>query len=163
MNYYTFLAYNRDIHKSLRQTLAITAIKLQQSGYIFRSGAKIGSEKYFELAIYSNSHKEMCTFNDLNDKAFNIARLFYSDFDKLHKSKQKRLARIVTVILGKDLNNPLKFLITFTKNGYSTNEIAFAITLAKAYNIHICDMFYSDIRNRIDVFINSSIKSDINI
>lgn len=133
---------------------------LIDKGYGLRSGAADGADSYFESAYNElNGNKEIYIpwrgFNKSSSDLYNqpskaseIARKFHVKYDDLSDGAKKLMARNVQQILGKDLDNPVDFVLCWTKDGCEslktrtreTGGTGLAISLASYLHIPVINM-----------------------
>jgi len=161
MKYYYSTGNRRDVPKSIHQLFSIVAVKLQQKGYMYRYGGISGIEKFFAGNAISN--KELVNIKQITQEHLNIASLFYPEMDKLSKTRQKQLGKIVNILLGNDCNTPISFLITHTKNGVGLGDTYFAINVAKGHGIPIFDCYYNDVLQRLRKMVDVKVELSNNL
>jgi hypothetical protein len=131
---------------------------LNKKGYVLRSGGAKGSDSYFEL---SSTRKEIflpfkdfngnnSEFYDIEPIYFDIARIYFKNFDNESFEEQCFIARDVQQVI----NNGVKsnFVICWTRNGAIDSSFSrkrsggtwYAIALASFLNIPVFNLnFYS--------------------
>ena len=125
---------------------------LSLKGYTLRSGAADGCDTAFEKGCdlvkgkkeiyipwknFNNSDSELIV---KNKKAFEIAAKYHPNYEKLSLGVKKLQARYSHQILGLTLDNPVKFVICYTKNGLEIGGTSQALRIAKDYNIPIFNL-----------------------
>lgn len=121
-------------------------------GYNLRSGHAPGSDFVFELGCDEvNGSKEIFLpwigFNGSDstlivnkELAFKLAEKYHKFWNSLRHPTKLLMARNGHQVLGKELNDPVKFVVCWTKNGSGEGGTGQAIRIALDYNIPIFDM-----------------------
>ena len=119
---------------------------LSAKNIILRSGGAIGADKAFEKGAGEN--KEIYYAKDATKESTKIAKQFHPCWDKLSQYAKKLHSRNVFQILGKNLCNPVDFLVCWTEDGcnsnltrsISTGGTGTAISMADYYDIPIFNL-----------------------
>lgn len=131
---------------------------LAQRGYMLRSGAAPGADTAFERGCdLGRGDKEIfLPWNGFNSRlvtgpqkniihtipneAFDMAAEFHPAWDRCSEAAMKLHARNCMQILGRNLNDPVDFVICWTPGGRGTGGTGQALRLAKARGITIMDL-----------------------
>ena len=135
------------------------AAYLATQDYILRSGGADGADIAFERGCikasgkkeiylpwkgFEGSHSNLIV-ND--QKAFEIAEKFHPYWHNLKQGAQKLQARNSYQVLGLNLDEPVDFIICWTKSGSGKGGTGQAIRIARHYNIPIFDAGkYEDVK-----------------
>jgi hypothetical protein len=118
---------------------------LGQCSWILRSGGAKGADKAFEKGA---TKKEIFLATDeIPDAAFEIAATHHPTWGGLGPYVKKLHARNAQQILGKNLDNKVKFVVCWTIDGAETETsvrtggTGQAIRIANAYNIPVYNLF----------------------
>ena len=121
-------------------------------GYTLRSGHAKGADQAFERGCdrvggrkeiyipwwgFEGSRSDLVVHDD---KAFDIARQFHPNWDVLTDGAKKLQARNSHQILGYSLNDPVDFVICYTRNGLGRGGTGQAIRIAKHLGILVIDV-----------------------
>lgn len=139
--------------------LTRVALRLQSHGYVLRSGGAEGADKAFEAG--AGNAKEIFLpwkgFNENrsplymdNPKAMEIAEKLHPAWDKLSPAAKKMMARNAHQILGKDLNNPVRFVVCWTPNGTGSGGTGQAIRHARSLQIPVIDFGAGIVKENLD-------------
>jgi len=104
------------------------AYRLQKLNFILRTGGAPGAnhafsrsvpygplkEVYLPWAGFNNNQSQLNKYDNL---AFELAEKYHPAWDKLNHSAQKIMACNVAQVLGKYLNDPVQFVVTWTQDG----------------------------------------------
>jgi len=139
---------SRKTPESILRLMSSIAEYLSNQGYILRSGGAEGADKAFEqgckgdkeIFIPWNGFNNLSQLYPLTKECFELASQFHPVWDKLSQGAKKLHARNCQQILGKDLNNPVDFVICWTKNGKEVGGTAQAIRVAKSKKIRIFNL-----------------------
>lgn len=143
---------SREVPKEYLELIEEIALFLARKGFILRSGGAEGSDKAFERGCDKMSgEKEIwlpwAKFEDNDSKlivkdkrAFEIAKKYHPYFDKLSDGAKKLQARNSHQVLGESLEDPVLFIVCYTKNGSGSGGTGQALRIAKDLNIPIFDL-----------------------
>lgn len=153
---------SREIDEETRNKILKIGQTLAKQEHLLRSGGAAGSDLAFEQGCDSaNGLKEIYlpwpTFGSkwerpksnsdiavVSPKALKIIKeltLEYGDYNQKCKDWMWKLtARNVHQILGKDLNDPVSFVVCYTKNGEEIGGTRWALRLAKKMNIPVYNL-----------------------
>ena len=150
-NYWTGIG-SRSTPGSVCDLMTETATRLEDEGYILRSGGADGADYAFELGVKEYNNKEIylpwIRFNDnpsslvvdMNGPAPYFASQIHPAWDNLTRGPKALHARNVHQVLGKYLIEPSKFLICWTEGGKVVGGTATAINLAKCFRIPVFNL-----------------------
>jgi hypothetical protein len=144
------------------------AIKLEERGYVLRSGGADGADTAFS---HGAKNKEVFVpwdgFNGIKlehpipDEAFNIAKFYHPAYDVLSQGVKKLMARNTMQLLGPKLREKSEFVVCWTKDGCSsslertknTGGTGQAIHIASELGVPVFNLSREDHRARIDRFL----------
>lgn len=136
------------------EKMANIAIKLEDLGYVLRSGGAIGSDKFFENGIKNDKNKEIYRPSDnIPQKAFEIAEKFHPYWNYLKPYVKLLMARNAQIILGSDLTMPSKFVVCYTPEGKIVGGTGHSIKIAHAHNIPVYNLAIEQEENKLNNFI----------
>lgn len=149
------------------------AHKLEELGFILRSGGADGADFAFESGVKLNGNKDIflpwsgfnnntSKFYDPPEIAFEIASKHYPiPWNKVKDSVKRLMARNCQQILGKSCNSSInivsKFIICWTPDGATENTTKLsggtgqAIRVAKTYGVPVFNLFNSSDRDEVMV------------
>ncbi len=153
MNYYAGIGARETLNEILKIMKNLSK-KLELEGYILRSGHAIGADKAFESGIINNVNKEIFIADQATPEAIKYASNFHQYWNNCNDYIKKLHGRNAMIILGKDLNTPVRFLICWTKNGKDLGGTGLGIRIATKNNIKIFNLFDKEILNKILKYIN---------
>ena len=142
---------SRETIPEVCQVMTDIAGILCDKGYILRSGGANGADLSFELGVSDPTKKHIYLpwkeFNG-NDsplygvcpKALEIASKIHPAWQNCREKARLLHARNVYQVLGRDLNNPSKFLICWTENGEERGGTRTAIKLAQNHDIPVLNL-----------------------
>jgi hypothetical protein len=116
---------------------------LDSKGFKLRSGGAEGPDEYFALG---SSQKEVLRPSDATQEAVAYVSKFHPAWERCGEYVRQLHGRNAQIIFGKDLTNPVDFVVCWTPNGKVVGGTATGIKMAQA--------------NKIDVY-NLAIKADI--
>jgi len=147
---------SRETPPNVLKMMSRIAFKLSNHGFILRSGGAEGADKAFfegsdnrcEVFIpwdkFNNFSADDKTICNLTEAHFRLAESLHPAWKKCSQGAQKLHARNTQQILGKDLDDPVDFVICWTPNGEVVGGTATAIRLAEANNIRIFNLAKPD-------------------
>ena len=131
--------------------------RLSEKGYLLRSGAAKGSDKKFEegvkLSIVNGKpkyNKEIFTAWDCTKEALILASNYHPAFHNCKDYTRKLHGRNAMIILGKELNEPVDFVVCWTENGKDKGGTGLAIRLSEEKEIKIYNLYYDDVRKKFE-------------
>jgi hypothetical protein len=154
MKYYAGIG-SRETPDNICIMMSQIARKLEQYNYCLRSGGAPGADLAFEQGVLEN--KEIYipwkNFNGnidgivppLNAVVAEYVKQYHPNWKNLSNAAKKLMARNTYQILGKNLNDPVDFVLCWTKNGKDAGGTGFAIRMAWDFNIPVYN-FKTDIR-----------------
>lgn len=116
---------SRNTPKSILYMMTGFSLKLENLGYILRSGGAEGADLAFERG---SKHKEIYLpwkgFNQNNSNLYKItpqaevlARTYHPYGSTLKENSLKLMSRNCYQVLGEDLNTPVDFIVCWTPDG----------------------------------------------
>jgi hypothetical protein len=124
---------------------------LGKLNFLLRSGAAEGADKAFEFGCdmvkgakeiylpwrgFGKSDSNLIVHDD---RAYDIAKKFHPNFDRLSDAAMKLQARNSHQVLGFDLKDPVQFVICWTPRGFGSGGTGQAIRIAKSIDIPVFD------------------------
>jgi hypothetical protein len=104
--------------------------------YFFKKMQK--KRRYLPWPNFNNQKSDL---NFVCKKALKLASKFYSNFELLSPASQKLIARNGYQILGKDLNDPVEFVLCWTPGGEIIGGAAQGIKIANFIQIPVFNLF----------------------
>lgn len=127
------------------------AKKLCQKGYILRSGGAIGADQAFEngCAHIDNNKIETFYWKNATPEAIEIASDLHPNWRACSDMARKLHGRNAMILLGQNLDTPVKFVICWTKNGGPEGGTGMGIRIAQKYDIPVYNLFFDKTRETI--------------
>ena len=183
----------RELPESLISIINDIAVRLLKEGYILRSGGAGGSDKAFQ-----NGVEEYCNVNNLQYSKYQEIYLPWNGFNGLRKDINKGyvleqnpdalsytmkyhpaanslssaaktlMNRNAHQVMGKNLNDPVKFVVAITNDGslgattYKTGGTGQTLRIAKDLNIPIINLGHRFHLEMIKDWLYSDLLLDIN-
>lgn len=104
----------------------------------------------FEEGFYSSARTHVVTADEYVALRKHAAR-FHPAWAKLSQGAQRLIARDSAQVMGIGLTSPVDAVICWTKDGGPTGGTGQAIRIAKAANIPVLNMYYSEYRDALCV------------
>jgi hypothetical protein len=92
------------------------ATLLENRGYTLRSGGAEGADSAFEAGVRQPNMKEILRPRDAHDMSRALASQIHPAWDQCNDYARDLHGRNVQIILGKDLHEPVMFVIAYTEN-----------------------------------------------
>lgn len=166
MNAYAGIGSRSTPHDVLKLMRTIGAWQANR-GYILRSGAADGADSAFEtgaravneslIEIYLpwpwfNQHPS--SLDTPHPDAFEMATQFHPNWGACSPAARKLHARNCHQILGRNLDDPVKFVCCWTRGAAGGGGTGQALRLAQHHNIKIYDLADPAIRDHIEQRMN---------
>ena len=124
------------------------AIVLNAKGYMLRSGgAAEGADAAFESG--AGDAKQIFRPKDATPEAIEVASRFHPAWDKCNDYVRKLHGRNAQIILGRDLDSPVEFVICWTPGGKIIGGTGLGIRIAEHYKITVKNLYKSEILEEI--------------
>ena len=157
MKYWTGIG-SRETPQEIGELMSKISVKLEELGYILRSGGAPGADTYFaekiknkEIFIPWKSFGEGIVPKE-TEFAHNLLREIHPAYDRLTQGALKLHLRNVNQVLGADLKTPSKFLICWAKTDNKGNPMGGTRTawkIAEKYGIPCFNLAKEEDKNRI--------------
>lgn len=153
MYYYAGIGTRRRTPSFIVDIMVLVASKLESIDYILRSGGAQGADKAFESGVRYDENKQIFRPKHATIEAINLASNFHSHWDNCNDITRRLHGRNAMIILGEDLNTPVKFVICYTPDGKDSGGTGLGIRIANAFNIRVFNLFNPEHKDRIEKFI----------
>jgi hypothetical protein len=114
---------------------------LEKRDYLLRSGGAPGSDKAFERGVLDPYRKEIWRPGDCTPEAEEMASRIHPAWDKCNSYVRKLHGRNCFQILGKGLDLPSQFVVTWTPGGAQVGGTRTALVLAEQWKIPTYNFF----------------------
>ena len=148
---------SREVPDDIGELMTKISEKLSEKEYLLRSGGAIGSDKFFEqgvkLSVIDGKpkyNKEIFTAWDATQKSIELSSNYHPGFHNCNSYTKKLHGRNSMIILGKDLNEPVDFVVCWTKDGKDTGGTGLGIRLAEDKKIKVYNLFFEDVRKKFE-------------
>lgn len=131
------------------------AVVLRNSRLKLRSGGAAGADSAFYEGAGADSEifVPWPGYNGFSyghignnfQRALDIAQEHHPAWHRCTEGARKLHARNVHIILGRNLDAPVRFVICYTPGGLGTGGTGLGIRLAKAYNVPVYDVGYNSL------------------
>jgi len=148
---------SRETPPDILDLMTAIAVELRDRGYILRSGGAPGADSAFSKLIGFREKEIILPWKNFEGiregidatsqpnfpEALRIAESYHPAWDRCSEGARKMHARNVYQILGLNLNNPVVFVVCWTKNGRAVGGTGQALRIASdpayaipIYNLH---------------------------
>ena len=131
--------------------MTAAACYLDLKGYRLRSGGAKGADTAFELG---STNKEIFRPEDATEAALELASMIHPAWDRCAEWTKKAHARNCMILLGKELDHEVDFVLCYTADGKASGGTGQALRLAEREGIKIFNMYYPEIQGRVQNMIS---------
>lgn len=139
---------SRETPESLKPTIERIVKKLNELGYVLRSGGADGADKFFEehatekeiFLPWHNFNGNKSHLFEQSAQAFEIAKKYHPVYERLSYGAKRMMARNCYQVLGKSLKSPVEFVVCWTKDGKASGRTGQAIRIAEDSNIPVYNL-----------------------
>lgn len=151
MKYYAGIG-SRETPRNLIPTINKIVDMLNDKGYILRSGAAEGADKFFEnnaaqteifLPWKGYNGHESLLYKDTKE-GWELAEKYHPRWNSLSDGAKKMMVRNGYQVLGFDLKTPVDFIVCWTKNGKMMGGTSQALRIAKDKGIPIFNLYHEN-------------------
>jgi hypothetical protein len=149
MKYYAGIG-SRETPAEIQTKMTEIAKRLSRLPYCLRSGGADGADAAFELGA---THKQIfLPWNGFNGKKADGVNYLVPEFNSYHTNKYhpkpsalsdgalRLMSRNAYQVLGPALNDPVDFVLCWTKDGAASGGTGQAIRIARAYSIPVFNL-----------------------
>mgnify|MGYP001599049600 FL=1 len=148
---------SRKVPDDIGELMTKISERLSEKGYSLRSGSAKGSDSFFEKGVKLSVNdgkptynKEIFTAYNCTKKAILMASNYHPGFHNCNDFIKKLHGRNAMIILGKDLNEPVEFVVCWTENGKDSGGTGLGIRLAEDKKIKVYNLFFEDVRKKFE-------------
>ena len=165
---YAFIA-NKEAPADIIALAGKIAKRLDEMGYTTRTGGTEGLEDSVEAAVskvevyipWKDFNQKASKFNRNDKSAADLVKPFHPTFDTLKPAIQAIVARNVHIILGKNLQSPVGFVVCWSADGVEhakdktakTGFVGIPIAIASSLKIPVFNLKNADALERMKQFI----------
>jgi hypothetical protein len=132
----------RDTPKDVCFLMADLATRLEHT-HTLRSGGAQGADHAFELGSHGNC--EIFRAEDATESSILHAKSFHPAWEKVTDFAKKLMGRNSQILLGRDLDVPVEFVICWTKDGMIDGGTGQGIRIAKDLGIPVYNLGVEDV------------------
>lgn len=133
---------SRETPEPIQLQMQTIAMQLAMSGYVLRSGCAIGADTAFEKGCKIVGGRSILRTRTTWQRALDHAQLYHPAWDKCTEIGQALHARNSLIMLGDDLDLPVRFVVCWTPGGEVTGGTGQALRIAAdpQYNIAVFNL-----------------------
>lgn len=120
------------------------AVSLEAKGYKLRSGGADGADKAFERGVRDTANKEIFRPKDATIEAIQLASEVHPAWHHCNDYARRLHGRNSQIILGRNLDVPVKFVICWTPKGNEVGGTALGMRLATKRGITVYNLADGD-------------------
>ncbi len=113
-------------------------------GWTLRSGGAKGADQAFAAGVAQRGPKEIFLARDATEAAIQLASKFHEDWSKCGPEVRKLHGRNAMIVLGADLNSPVKFVVCWTPLGKLTGGTRIAMKIAARHGIEVINLEWNN-------------------
>lgn len=144
---------SRETPTNILEIMKKVSKKLEGESFILRSGHATGADQAFESSISYSYNKEIFVAQEASLKAIEYASKFHSNWNNCSEYVKKLHGRNAMIILGQNLDKPVKFVICWTKNGKDIGGTGLALRIAIENEIPIFNLYDENTFKKIEKYI----------
>jgi len=151
------------------------ATRLEELGFLLRSGGADGADLAFEQGVKSlkeiflpwpSFNGSRSPFSNPSPQAEEMAAQFHPAWSRLGRGPRKLMARNMHQVLGRKLDSPVEFVLCWTPDGVEqgsmttskTGGTGMAIRVASHYDVPIYNLAKDDAMERLTDYIRATTK-----
>lgn len=146
MKYYAGIG-SRTTPKADLTLMTQLAVELEKNGYILRSGGAKGADTAFDDGVDDVENREILRPKHATMKALAIAESVHPAWHNCNDYAKKLHGRNSQIILGRNLDSPVEFVICWTPDGNQIGGTALGMRLAIKCDIPVYNLAVEDDRN----------------
>lgn len=146
---------SRKTPQDILDLMSKAAVALDAKGYTLVSGGATGADQAFASRIPAD-RKIIYTADDATPKAIIAASYYHPAWDRCNSYTRKLHGRNMMILLGKNLDTDVKFILCWTEGGLPMGGTGQAIRAAKACKIPVYNLFHTEIQTRLKNLINEA-------
>lgn len=108
---------------------------LQETGHMLRSGGAKGADRAFERG--AGRACEIFRADDATPEAYDLAAKYHPAWERCDAYAMALHARNGMILLGRDLNDPVDFVVCWTPGAQVVGGTGQALRIAEAYGIKV--------------------------
>ena len=113
---------------------------LEDMGYILRSGGATGADTAFESGIVIPNNKDIIYPHEATLEGIDLASKLHPAWDRCDNDARMKHGRNSMIILGRDLLQPVNFVICWTEDAKLKGGAAMGIRIANLYKIPVFNL-----------------------
>lgn len=142
--------YMTSLAERLRGVLTLRSGGADGADSFFEAGAGEDKEIYLPWRDFNGNHSPLY---GVCSRAESLARKYHPAPHRLNGGTLKLMARNSYQVLGRNLDDPVEFVICWTPEGSGSGGTGQAIRIAKDYQIPVFDLGSPETRLRLEEFL----------
>lgn len=134
---------SRQTRFSVMNSMSKISKSFTSLGIILRTGHAKGADNAFQRSV-PDQLKEIYTDDDATNEAIEFTKYFHPAWHKCPMYARYLHARNAMIILGKNLDSPVEFVVCWTKDGKDSGGTGQGIRIAKFHEIPVYNLFYKN-------------------
>ncbi len=145
---------SRNCPKDVCETMSKISKFFFEREYILRSGGADGADKAFEKSVPYDEYKQIFRPENTTPEAIEFASRFHPNWKAVLKipGAKELHGRNAQILLGKNLDSPVDFVVAWTKDGKPSGGTALGLIIAEKHNIPIYNIFNEEDMTKLREF-----------
>lgn len=132
---------SRKTPSTIWQIMTNVGTIIARKGHLLRSGGAKGADTAFELGCdWGNGTKEIFRPADVTPAAIGHAAMFHPVWSACDWDARQLHARNSMIMLGRNLDDPVNFVVCWTPGGHPIGGTGQALRIATAYKIPVFNL-----------------------
>lgn len=131
---------SRETPEPIQLQMQSIAMQLAMRGYVLRSGAAIGADKAFEKGCDALAGPKVIRCATHWQPAIDHAQRYHPAWEKCTDAAKALHGRNSLIMLGDDLDLPVRFVVCWTPGGEVTGGTGQALRIAADYSIPVFNL-----------------------
>lgn len=143
----------RETPSHVLRRMEVCAKRLREKDYVLRSGGAVGADYAWELGSHGRNHILRAT--DATPEAIELASQYHDFWHNCDPYVRKLHGRNAMIVLGNNLDEPVRFVACWTQGGHDVGGTGMAIRIAEAKRIPVFNFWEDDAEAKIKEFVLS--------
>lgn len=140
---------SRQTPEPVLNDMVMIAVKLQENGYTLRSGGAKGADKTFEQGAGYRKQIFRPSQSAAHPEWKAHASAWHPAWDRCDDYARALHARNSPIMLGTNLDDPVRFVVCWTADGKASGGTGQALRIAAGYEIPVFNLFFPDALARL--------------
>lgn len=139
MFYYAGIG-SRQTPEDILKLMTVMASVFCSIGVCLRSGGALGADLAFEQGVNNNALKDIYYASDATSDSFALSSRYHGGWNSLDSYSKKLHGRNAQILLGRDLQLPVGFIVCWTPGGKVSGGTGQALRISVDYGIPVYNL-----------------------